>query len=65
MTSVFDKWPNFLCKIDYVMKQVPTHLLVLCHKIQFFLKASLIDISKVKGGKMDIFYSNLYSESIH
>ena len=42
----FDICHNFLCKRNYVLKQVPTHLLVRCHKIRsfFFLKASLTQL---------------------
>ena len=32
----FDICPNFLCKRNYVLKQVPTHLLVRCLKIRSF-----------------------------
>ena len=45
MTSVFDNHPpicpNFFCKRNYVLKQVPTNLLVQCLKIRSFFRASL------------------------
>ena len=56
----FDICHNFFFKRNYVLKQVPTHLLVQCHKIRsFFLKASLINFTiftwnernSLQGGK--------------